>query len=434
MAGGPKLRAIASLLVVVCIAAACSGSATNAGSSGTGEAGAAREAVELNIPAFIWGDPSELPFWEKVVASYEEKYPDVSVDGPEIPFEGYHDAMFADMSAGNAPDVVFPYDPQLEQWIDNGLLEPLNPWLEEIGVDVDELIEMNQLAVKDGNVYAVVVSSNPRVLLHNTAMFDAAGIPVPTTPEEFRSAIEAIKDNDGQTFGFATMSAAAADTITYLEIMPIIAGFGGGFLTDGEPTANSPETVAALSFIEDLYDNELIPIGQDQNVYRDEFVKAQVASLTIGAFMMGVVRDQAPDNFDDMDAAPLPFGSDATVAVNVFMGIPSGAQDKQAAGHFVQEVLSDEMQPEVPRVMTAIPARADLIPQDFVDENPWFQTVVDASQVAESYVPDGAGPRAPEVMKAVTVRYQEMLFTDATAPEIADLLQADLEALMAEQR
>lgn len=435
-----KLARVYPILAVVLTLVACSPAAsvspsTGASGAATGTEGpsASEAAVELNVPAFVWGDPSELPFWEQVVERYQAKYTNVTIDNPEIPFEGYHDAMFADMAAGNPPDIVYPYDPQLGQWIDEGLLEPLNPWLDEIGVGVDDLIGMHELAIKDGQIYAVIVSSNPRVLLYNEALFEEAGASVPTNVDEFTAAIEAINENDVNKFGYATMSAAAAAGITYLEQMPIVAGHGGAFFTDGRPTANTDEVKAAWAFIEDLYDRKLIPVGQDQTVYREEFVQGQVASLTVGGFMMGVARDQAPENFATMSATQLPFPAGNTVAVNVFIGIPSAAKDKEAAGRFIQEVLADEMQPEIPRVMTAIPARLGLVPEDFVSENPWFQEVIDASERATSYVPEGVGALAPEIMELITMRYQEMLFTDATAAESADLLQADLEAFMAEQ-
>src|SRR5690606_5880785 len=123
--------------------------------------------------------------------------------------------------------------------------------------------------------------------------------------DEFNEAIRTLRDPDRQQFGYATLTASSTSNVTYLEIMPIIAGFGGAFVTDGQATATAPETVAALQWIKDLYDEELIPIGQDQPTFRSTFVQGRVASLTIGAFIHGVASNDNPEVASQLTASAL---------------------------------------------------------------------------------------------------------------------------------
>ena len=62
-----------------------------------------------------------------------------------------------------------------------------------------------------------------------------------------------------------------------LSTIIIVVGFGGGFFKDGKPSANAPETVAALKFIKGLYDEQLIPRGMEPNAYRQMFAQGKVA-------------------------------------------------------------------------------------------------------------------------------------------------------------
>lgn len=389
---------------------------------------------EIVFPSHIWAGATGETVFYPYVEEFTADHPDVEIVPSDVPFADYHNKVFTDIAAGNAPDIVVPYDPQITPWIELGLLEPLNPWLEAAGYDLDTILEdwvaPQQLAIKDGQIYAVLLHSNPRALVYNEDLLDGAGVAVPTTPEELLSAAEALRDEGNQQFGFATMSGSATADITFLEIMPIINGFGGAFVTDGQPTANSPETVAALEFIEQMYDQELIPLGVDHTVYREAFIQGKIAALTIGAFIIGQAGANNPDIVPSLAAAPLPFANEQSIAVNVFLGVPTDSENKDAAAAFIIGLLDDAKQGDLAISGTAIPARRGTVPAEYVAENPWFQAIVDAGDTAVSYAPRGAEQEMTEVMEIVTTQYQAMLFGDLTAQQAADQMQEELAQLL----
>ncbi|TIX53115.1 MAG: hypothetical protein E5V33_27340, partial [Mesorhizobium sp.] len=72
-------------------------------------------------------------------------------------------------------------------------------------------------------------------------------------------------------------------------------GFGGGYFKDGKPSANSPETIAALRFYKQLFDENLIPRAVETGVYRDMFAHGKVGMYATGSFIASVVEGADKD-------------------------------------------------------------------------------------------------------------------------------------------
>lgn len=389
------------------------------------------EPIEVNFPSHFWGESTHTAFFTEVVAEFEAENPGIKIIGSSVPVASYFDKTYAELTAGTPADIVVPFDPQMPQYVEAGLLEPLNPWLEEAGYNLDSFYPIARLAEKDGQIYGISYGINPRVLMYNFKMFEDAGLSVPTNLDEFNEAIQTLRDPDKQQFGYATLTASSASNVTYLEIMPIIAGFGGAFVKDGQATATAPETVAALQWIKNLYDEQLIPIGQDQPTFRSTFVQGKVASLTIGAFIYGVASNDNPEVASQLSATALPFPGGGTISVNTFLAVPKDAKNKDAAAKFLMKVLEDKWQPRITELTGAIPARRGIVSEKYLQENPWFQAVIDVADVAVSYAPGGAEQYAPEIMDIVAKHYESMLFGGLSAEEAAQNMQTELEEFLA---
>jgi multiple sugar transport system substrate-binding protein len=382
----------------------------------------------LNFPGFFWQDPGHDWLLEQT-DRFGTEHPGVTFSDAYVPFPNYHQKMYTDMAAGQAPDIVVPYDPQIRQWARQGLLEPLDEYLEAEGVDVEELIKPQQLAVVDGHIYGLLWYTNPRVLVYNQKMLSDAGLEPPANVDELNAAIERLRDESNQQFGFATVTGSDSPDATYLDIMPIIAGFGGAFVREGKPTANSPETVAALSFIEDNLTGNLVPRSTTQASYREAFINGKVGMITIGPFIVNAAKAENPPVGEQLSSTRVPLPSESNIAVNVFLAVPKDAQNKSAAVRFLLDSLLPEVQVQAAEKINGIPATGE-VPEDFLEQNPWFQAPLDAAQVAVSYAPDGAEDQMPQILNIVIDNYQAMLATDATAQEAADAMQQELEELL----
>lgn len=391
-------------------------------------------AGKVEFSNWMWGTPDNAPFWNEMKADLEAANEGFTLTDEVIPGGEYQDKMFTLLSSGNPPDLVTPFDPALRAWMADDLLEPLDPWLEEAGYSLDDFIPANQMAKgPDGKIYGVIMMSNPRVMFVNNAILDRYGLDVPTTPEEVRHVAEVVHSEDPSLYGFATMSASASAFATYGELMPIVKSFGGDFISGGKATANSKETVEALEWIKSMHDEDLIPTGQTELVYREAFAQGKIASIVAGSFIMAIIADKNPDALKDFTAVAMPFGSERTASVNGFLAIPRDAKNKDGAAKVILQVLEKQWQEDYITMSAQTPARTDIVPADYLAENPWFQKVVDAVPTAESVAPSGVEELAPKVQDVVTRYYQELLFSDASVQDVADRLQAELTQILASQ-
>lgn len=113
-------------------------------------------------------------------------------------------------------------------------------------------------------------------LVANGAVLEAAGVDeIPTTLEEFRAALIAVRDSvEGSVpFGMATTN----NNSIVLDYLVMVWAHGGDVLVDGAPTVNSPEAVAALAFMTDLVADRLAAPEIDRPDARRLFGQGAVA-------------------------------------------------------------------------------------------------------------------------------------------------------------
>lgn len=416
-----KVGVIGTTLAVATTLAACSG---NDPGSGSGSASSA-ESGTLSWPSHFWSEPGNIQP-EKVRDKYKAAHPNVKLLTPPIPFADYHNKVYTQMASGQAPDVVVPYDPQIGQWEREGLLEPLNDCLTSHNIDSSKFISTQKLAEYEGKTYGVLLVSNPRVLVYNKKLLKEAGVAVPKDINQLMAAIKAMRVPSKQQFGFATLTGSTSPADTYINLMPTVAGFGGAFVTDGKPTANSPETVAALTFQKELYDKGLVPKGTIGSAAQDAFTAGKIGMFISGPFIIAQAEDAHPDVAKDLSAEALPLPGGHTASVNVFLSIPKSAKNKKGACDLIAGALDDDVQKIT---APSIPATGQYDPA-FLAKNPYFQAVLDAAKVAQSYAPVGAEKHMADVAKIVTDVYQEMLTSSMTGQEAGAKMQSKLEDLL----
>ncbi|MDK1389808.1 sugar ABC transporter substrate-binding protein [Sinorhizobium sp. 8-89] len=383
-------------------------------------------AADIQWPSFLWKDPGLAPALKELKSTYEQDNPQNHINNVLIPVATFWDKQFADVSNGNPPDIGTFYDPDVRAYIEQGLLEPLDNYLSTAGIDRASFVPTASLGQKGGHVYAVPIVVNARALFYNDKLFRDAGMQPPKDAARFLEAAKKLRKPEAQQFGYATASKPGNASLNFIEISPLIGGFGGGFFKDGRPSANSPETIAALSLYKQLFDENLIPRGVDTGVYRDMFAHGKVGMYAAGSFIAGVVEGADKEVYKDLRAIPLPFPGGQTVSVTVFLGIPKGAKNKDAAAAVLMRMLKSDFQLKIAQIGKAYPGRVNMLPAKFFDQNPWFKAFETASLTAHSYAPEGVEQYGPEIIKIVSEGLENMLFQGVSPEETANNLQQKL--------
>ena len=149
--------------------------------------------------------------------------------------------MAAKFSAGEPPDLFYVDSSVAPDWIDQGVLQDLDPLAAERGFDTSQFFPGYLDAFKgpDGKVYGFPKDGNTLAMAYNTDMLTAAGIEPPTNWDELKTAAEKLTTGGKKAFCLNNSLDRA---------LAFIYQNGGSLLSDDKTqnTFDSPEVREAL--------------------------------------------------------------------------------------------------------------------------------------------------------------------------------------------
>lgn len=313
---------MAALASVTALTAACSGG-TDAGDGGDagGDSGAPSGEITVltqrtDIVDTVFADYKE---------QFEAEYPDVTVTFEAI--TDYEGEVTTRMSTDDYGDVlVIPNTVKPSELPD--FFEPLGT--------VEELAETYRFIKSeqnfDGMSYGIAITGNAQGIVYNKAVWDEAGVTeVPTSPEEFVEALQAVKDNTD----------AVPLYTNYADGWPLTQweGHRGSIKADpeaanelaelDEPWAEGEEHFVIDSLLWDVVEKGLIeedPTTTNWEQSKGDLGSGKISAMVLGSWAITQMRDAA-DNPDDIRYMPFPvqvdgkfhstIGGDYKNAINV---------------------------------------------------------------------------------------------------------------------
>lgn len=342
---------VAALSVGVLVLAGCS-------SNGSEPSGEDAKTVTLQRPA---GSTNDTKVYDEVLDACEAST-GATIETQDIPYEGYLAKVLQQVSSKTMPDVLMLDNGDLPQIASSGALAPLNDF--DIALDgyADGVIEASSY---EGDVYGVQPVANTIALFVNPEALDAAGVEVPTTWDELKTAAAALS-GDGK-YGIA-FSATATEEGTF-QFLPFFWSNGGD-----EADIATPESAEALQLWVDLVDSGSASesvLTWTQADANDQFIAGNAAMMVNG-----------PWQFPSLDEAGVPYEVVAIPAPTEGGEIVSplggetwtlpqtGDEARMTSAAAVVECLgSDESQMALASGRDLVPTNTDLT-ADFIAENP----------------------------------------------------------------
>jgi multiple sugar transport system substrate-binding protein len=160
--------AIASLAVAGC----GQSEPAPADSAGSSEAGASDEPVELRMT--WWGSEERHAATQAALDLFEQKHPNITVEGEGLPFDGYADRIATELAAGSAPDVMQLAVEVVPEYADKGALLDLD------AVDLADVdVPTSEAANLDGEQLAVATGLATSLVVVNADLLAEYGLEVP---------------------------------------------------------------------------------------------------------------------------------------------------------------------------------------------------------------------------------------------------------------
>lgn len=181
-----------SLLAALSLAAtACSGvdpddvgasdeDEVDLGNDEDGEEQPADSDAEVTLTYSWWGGDDRNRLTNDVADLFEEANPGVGVRRQHTDWSSYWERLAVQSAAADEPDIVSMHPNNLVEYVDQGVLEPLDPYVDDGTLDVDDIPEgILEAGRVDGTLYMVSVGNPFNSIIYDTDALAEAGLEAP---------------------------------------------------------------------------------------------------------------------------------------------------------------------------------------------------------------------------------------------------------------
>ena len=146
---------------------------TACGSGGEEASGEASGTIDY----WLW-DANQQPAYQKCADAFHEANPDLTVKITQRGWDDYWATLTTGFQSGEAPDVFTDHVSKYPEFVNNGVLLPLDDLVEEEGVDLDAYADgLAELWVaQDGSRYGLPKDWDTVALFYNKKMTQQAGL------------------------------------------------------------------------------------------------------------------------------------------------------------------------------------------------------------------------------------------------------------------
>ncbi|MDT8979216.1 sugar ABC transporter substrate-binding protein [Paenibacillus sp. chi10] len=355
---------LASMMMVGLLAACGSDSSSNKGAASSGNNDSEKPAEQVTVEFWtISLQPTFNDYFNKLIADYEAKNPNVKIDWKDYPYDAVLNKLMTNIAGGNAPDVVNLNTELANQM---GTKDALVDFNQELTADqkaayfqgIYSSTEMN------GKAFALPWYTGLPVLFMNKDLVVKAGLNPDNPPKTKQELNEWGRQINEKTGAYGYIFTMEARTLLE-ENLP--------FLTEDYKKAafNTPEVEAYVNENVQLLKDGVIPkdiINYDKQV--QYFASEQVAMSLSSSPFINKIKTAAPDVYNKMLAVPSPVGKAGIRYSNTMnIVVPSATSHKKEAVDFAVFVTNAANQVEFSKIANTLPSTVESAKDPFFSEN-----------------------------------------------------------------
>jgi multiple sugar transport system substrate-binding protein len=227
-----------------------------------------------------------------MINRFNAENPDIHVEVNVVAWPGYPQ-LTAQLAAGDPPDLVTMHQDFIADYMERGLLEPLDALLGESGIGADDFTEATRrTVVKDGRIWALPWDTVGGLWHVNTKLFEQAGLmrggrPVfPTSPEELIAHARQFRERTGKPYLIQSQINDPATQLrtfyTYLMARNVTL-----FPEPNRIRLDTPEAREVAGFLLRLNRERLTTTDQDNPAAIAAFINGEGGVFPTGTWMIG---------------------------------------------------------------------------------------------------------------------------------------------------
>ena len=386
--------------------------------------------VTLEFPSYQINEAGFGDWYRALAEEFEATYPNVEIKMQGVPYADHHDKLTTRLIAKDPPEIMHMSSRFFFGFADKGFLEPLDSYME--GTDIkDSWTPMQQVMVRDGKTYGLLLLSYGFGLFYNEKMFKEAGVNVPTNMEEVIEVSKKLTkdtDGDGKIDQYGIALPIIDDSAFYMSITRFLVSEGGHWTTkDGKITANSPEVIRTLKMFKEL--SNYSPIGLGDPEKRVYFFEGKAAMLIDGSWVLAM-REKASEDIKSVVKVAMPPFPIICGGPSNNLSIPRdiSKEKKDIVWKFIELASTLKWQEEY-AMFTGNPSpRKGSVTDRVLAKSPDLGIFAKAmNSASESYLPAGFESQFSEFSKIIVNRAMEIITTDREVEDVLNDLQNDLE-------
>ncbi|MDE1187706.1 MAG: sugar ABC transporter substrate-binding protein [Pantoea sp.] len=333
-------------------------------------------AVALLIPALsqaadkitlryaIW-DRNQLPAEQKIAQSFEKANPDINIDIEVVPASQYFVKLDSAVAGGVAPDIFWVNMPYFIQYAQNHVLAPLNGYLNDKSVDLNNIVASSVKAYQfDGNQLAIPRDVDAIAVWYNKKLFDQAGVSYPKkgwTWDDLKTTATALKTKlKGDAFPLY-MDLSNDGQESYLNLL-----YQKGVHivpTNGQPTdIASDNAIWVYQQLQQMMKGGLLPTANQMSELKTDsvFTSNRAAMVYAGSWQAAPFASNPQIN-DHIGVIEMPrIDKEAGVAHSLGFALYANGKHKDAAWRYVSFMAQKSSQEEL--AAAVIPANKQAMP------------------------------------------------------------------------
>lgn len=361
-----SLRITLGSALAVALLASCSGQSSDTPSTDESDSSESSATEAAGTVQFV--APEDPAVFEPLISAFEDKYPDITVEYTQVPFDTYATTLQQRLSAGDETIDVFGVDqPNLAQIAAQGFLEDLSDLKEQAQEATSEA--QYEINLYDDKMYALSVWNSTQMLFYNKDILDEAGVEVPSADPAERWTWADVEEagrkaqDAGMESGFLFEQVEA-----YYQLQPLVESLGGGAGITGEDMLTVDVTtdgwIEAMDWYAGTFESGFSPRGVGGFQTSAVFTDQQTAFFVGGPWDVGGFAENADFNWG---IAPHPYfegGEEVTPTGSWSWGINAASTNKDAARVFLEYAALDaEGNLKSTETQTIIPANSEAAAQ-----------------------------------------------------------------------
>jgi maltose-binding protein MalE len=216
------------------------------------------------------------------VAKWNDQHPEQLVELVSVPHAGFGDKLTSAIPGGNGPDLFIYAQDRMGGWVDAGIVEPIEFWLDDARLDRFTPGSITPLGYK-GSLWGLPVTLKSLALFYRT---DLAKTP-PASTQALIDLAPAMRERNGYAIVYSN--------VDLYGHAPWLYGFGGKILDDnGQLAIASEEAAQAMAFAKRLVDEKVAPEKAEGTNVAQLFNAGRAATAISGPWFLGDIDPSVP--------------------------------------------------------------------------------------------------------------------------------------------